>query len=130
MLRGFLLAISMLSGTIENCSPSNSLAKIEKMGISPVNPQPGDLSTIWIEYTLPKDVTGGTATYAYTLNYIPFKPYSVDLCSENECPLVAGYHNSSGTSTFPDVSGRIDGKITWATTDGTPVWCVRTIYNV
>ena len=130
MLRGFLMALTLLKGTIKDCSPAGSIAKVESMGISPVNPQPGDNSTIWVSYDLSKEVMGGTVKYSYWVNFIPFQPTTIDICSQEACPIEPGTYNSSGSSEFPDVSGRIEGKIEWFDQDGTPIWCVDTIYSV
>lgn len=130
MLRGFLMALAILKGTIKDCSQSGSIAKIDSMGINPVTPQPGDNSTIWVSYDLSKEVTGGSVKYSYWLNYIPFAPTTIHLCSQEACPLQPGCYNSSGSSTFPDVSGRIEGRIEWTDQDGNPIWCVDTIYSV
>jgi hypothetical protein len=130
MLRGFLTALAILRGTIRDCSPDGSLATIQSMGIDPVTPKAGDNSTIWVAYDLPTEVTGGTVTYTYSLNYIPFQPTTVDLCVQEACPLAAGSHNASGSSSFPDVSGRLEGKIEWHDQSGTPIWCVDTVYSV
>lgn len=130
MLRGFLMALIALRGTIKDCSQSGSIAKIDSMGIDPISPKPNDNSTIWVAYDLSKEVTGGSVKYSYWLNYIPFAPTTVDLCSQEACPLQPGFYNSSGSSLFPDVSGRIEGKIEWTDQDDNPIWCVDTIYNV
>lgn len=128
MLRGFLMALALLKGSIQDCSSSNSIATITSMGINPESPKPGDNSTIWVAYDLSKDVTGGTVQYSYKLNYIPITPTVVNLCDQEECPIPAGCYNASGSSTFPDVSGRIEGKIEWFNENDEPIWCVNTIY--
>lgn len=131
MLRGFLMmTLSLLDGSIKDCSAPDSIAKILSMGINPVNPKPGDNSTIWINYDLSKEVTSGTIKYSYWVNFIPFAPETVNLCEQENCPLEAGEYNVSGSSIFPDLSGRIEGKIEWFDENETPIWCVNTIYNV
>lgn len=130
MLRGFLLSLPLLGGTIKDCSPSGSIARIDSMGINPVSPKAGDNSTVWVAYTLPTEVTSGTIKYSYWLNYIPFTPTTIDLCSQEVCPFEPATYNSSGSSTFPDVSGRIEGRIEWFNQEGTTIWCVDTVYLV
>ncbi len=130
MLRGFLLAIGILNGTIKDCSSPESIGTILDMGIDPVNPKPGDHSLLWVEFDLAHEVTGGTATYSYTLNYIPFPGDVIPLCDQTNCPLPAGVNNVSGETVFPDVSGRIEVQIDWVTEDATPIWCVKTTYSV
>ncbi len=124
------MALTLLKGSIKDCSPTGSIATIDSMGIDPISPQPGDNSTVWVAYDLSKDVTGGTVKYSYWLNFIPFPPEEIDLCSQEVCPIEAGFYNSSGISEFPDVHGRIEGKIEWFDQDGSPIWCVDTIYSV
>lgn len=130
MLRGFLMALALYSGTIKDCSPDGSLATIEAMGLNPVSPQPGDNTTTWVMYDLPTTVTGGTVKYSYWLNFIPFTPDVIDLCSQEICPLESGVYNVSGSVSFPDVSGRLETRIEWFDQDETPMWCVDTIFSI
>jgi len=130
MLRGFITALALFKGTITDCSKLGSVATISSMGIDPISPKAGDNSTIWVAYDLSKQVTGGTVKYSYWVNFIPFSPTVIDLCSQEACPLVPAYYNSSGSSIFPDVSGRVEIKIEWADQDNTPIWCVDTIYSI
>lgn len=125
-----MMALSLLSGSIKDCSAPDSVAKVLSMGINPVNPKPGDNSTVWINYDLSKQVTGGSIKYSYWVNFIPFTPETVDLCQQESCPLEPGVYNVSGSFIFPDVSGRVEDKIEWFDENDTPIWCVNTIYNV
>ncbi len=129
MLRGVLSALPLLGGTIKDCSAPNSVAIVESMGINPASPKAGDNSTVWVSYELLKEVTGGSVTYSYWVNYIAFTPTTVDLCSQEACPLELAVY-SSGSSIFPDVKGRIEGKIEWFDQDNQPIWCVDTVYLV
>ena len=124
------MALTILRGTIRDCTRSGSVASVQSMGIDPVSPKAGDNSTVWVAYDLSKDVTSGTVTYSDWVKYGPFTPTTVDLCSQEACPIQAGCYNSSGSSTFPDVKGRIEGKIEWFDQDNQPIWCVDTIYNI
>ena len=130
MLRGFLMALAIYKGTVYDCSPENSIAKIESMELDPISPIPGQNSTLWVAYDLSKEVTGGFVNYTYSWNFIPFEPTTVDLCSQEECPLKPACYNSSGTSVFPDVTGYIEAKIEWFDQNVDPIWCVNVIYNV
>lgn len=130
MLRGFLMALALYQGTIHDCSTSGSVAKITSMGIDPISPVAGDNSTIWVAYDLSKQVTGGSVKYSYWVNFIPFAPTVIDLCSQEACPLEPAFYNSSGSSIFPDVSGRVEIKIEWTDQDNQQIWCVDTIYSV
>lgn len=71
-------------------------------------------------------MTGGTATYAATINYIPLSPSTDDLCTQTKCPIAAGVHNETSRSTFPSgVTGLINSKITWTDQNDDVVWCVQ-----
>jgi hypothetical protein len=78
-------------------------------------------------YTAPSGttITGGTATYSSTLNFIPFSPSVEDLCSQVTCPIVAGTYNQSSSSTFPEVSGKIVLKIEWKDQTNNQLLCVQ-----
>jgi hypothetical protein len=130
MLRGFLIGLSVLSGSIQDCSRPNSIGEIVDMGISPLNPVAGDNSTLWVTFDSSQAITGGTATYSYTLNYIPFPKDIIPLCDQTDCPVPIGISNATGYTIFPDVSGRIEIRIEWETEVGTPIWCVKTTYSV
>lgn len=130
MLRGFLMALALLKGTIKDCTPVGSIAKVDSMGINPVYPRPGDNSTVWVAYDLSKEVVGGTVKYSYWLNFIPFQPTTIDICSQESCPIEPGCYNSSGSSDFPELSGRVEAKVEWFDQYRTPIWCVDTIYSV
>ena len=130
MLRGFLMAVMIYGGTVEDCTKVGSLSHVVNSGISPLNPKAGDTSYLWVNFDLSKDVYSGTATYSYSLNYIPFQPTVVDLCSQTECPLYAGVQNVTGNTTFPAVTGLLEGMVEWSDQNGDPIWCVKTIYNL
>lgn len=130
MLTKFLGALTLYKGTVQDCTPSNAISKVLGIGIDPVNPKPGDTSYMWVNFDLSKDVYGGTATYSYSWNYIPFDPTIVPLCEQSPCPIYAGVQNMTGNSTFPDVSGLVEVRVEWADDTGTPIWCVQTTYTL
>lgn len=76
-------------------------------------------------------MTGGTATYAVTLNYFPLPSTVDDLCADQEggddpCPLAVGHHKDVSVSPFPSgVSGKVVSDIIWKDQDGQQVLCVR-----
>lgn len=130
MLRGFLMAVAMMQGTIDDCSPSGSIADITSMGLNPVSPLPGDNSTVWVAYDLSQDVTGGKVVYSTWVNNLPFPVSTVNLCDQEACPLTPGCYNSSGSSIFPDITGKIEARIEWFDQNDQPIWCVDTIYRI
>jgi len=126
-----MAVVSLLNGSIKDCSAPDSVAKIISMGINPVNPIPGENSTIWVNYDLSKDVTVGSIKYSFWMNFIPFEPTITELCEQESCPLEAGVYNVTGTTVFPtSLSGRLESKIEWFDENESPIWCVDTIYNV
>jgi hypothetical protein len=124
------MALAIFKGTITDCSQPNSIGKITSMGIDPIFPMAGDNSTIWVAYDLSKQVSGGSVKYSYWVNFIPFAPTVIDLCSQEACPLEPAFYNSSGSSIFPDVSGRVEIKIEWTDQDNQQIWCTDTIYSI
>ena len=130
MLRGFLTALAIYGGIVEDCTSPGALSHVVDMGISPVTPNAGDTSFLWVDFDLSQNVYGGNVTYSYTWNYIPFEPTIVDLCSQTQCPLYAGVQNVTGNSTFPDASGLLEVTVNWADEYGDQIWCVKTTYNL
>lgn len=130
MLRGFLMALAIYGGTVEDCTSSGAISHVISTGISPLNPKAGDMSYLWVNFDLSKDVYSGSATYSYSLNYIPFQPSTVDLCSQISCPLYAGVQNLTGNTTFPAVTGLLEAKVEWNDINGEQIWCVKTTYNL
>lgn len=74
-------------------------------------------------------ITGGTATYAITYNFIPLSPTVDDLCADQKddlCPLKEGHHHSESHSTFPSgLSGTLKSTITWKDTSGAQILCLE-----
>lgn len=128
MLRGFLMALVLYGGTVQDCTPAGALSEVVSTGIYPLRPNAGDTSYLWVNFDLSETITAGTATYSYTWNYVPFEPTVVDLCSQTTCPILAGIQNVTGNSTFPSASGNLEVKVEWADASGTPIWCVKTNY--
>lgn len=129
LLRGLTgMALLLVGGYVKDCSPDTAIAKVIDAGVYPMSPSPGDTAFMWVNYDLPEDVTSGTATYKYTLNYIPFSPIVVPLCDQTVCPLTVGVHNMTGNTTYPDVSGRLEVQVDWKDSVGRSIWCVKTVY--
>lgn len=98
----------------------------------PLTPKAGDNVSMWIGYTLEEPpITGGIATYSYSLNGIPFSPTKEDLCTQTSCPKELGFHNETSYSIFPSgISGKIISTIQWHDQNDELVWCVETTWRV
>ncbi len=131
MLTKFLASLAILN-SIRDCGNGEGRAALLGFDSQPSSPKPGDNVTLWIAYDLPAPpITGGTATYSFSLNGIPFTPTVNPLCDETECPKETGFNNESSWSIFPSgVSGKIVSKIEWHDQDDALVWCVETTWRV
>ena len=119
-------------GSIRDCG--NGVARAPLLGFDsqPENPVAGDNVSLWVAYDLPDPaITGGTATYSFSLNGIPFTPTVEDLCTQTSCPKEPGLYNESSSSIFPSgVSGKIVSQIAWRDPDDTLIWCVENTWRV
>ena len=121
-----------LLATYRNCGSSSDLAKNLVISIVPDAAKAGQDVTTTFDYDLNTVITGGTATYGFSFNGIPFSPTVNDLCVEqaggccpDPCPLGIGHHSDKSITTFPSVSGKIITTIKWADQDGSPILCVE-----
>ena len=121
-----------LLATYRNCGSSNDLAKNLVISIVPDAAKAGQDVTTTFDYDLDTVITGGTATYGFSFNGIPFSPTVNDLCVEqaggccpDPCPLGIGHHSDKSITTFPSVSGKIITTIKWADQNGSPILCVE-----
>lgn len=130
-LRG-LKAIAAVTGTVvvTNCGGPNDAANITSTNFLPADVSPGVATVFTVNYDLGTPITGGTATYSYSLNGIPFSPTISDLCSQTECPKLVGPQTEVSKSTFPDVTGKIVSKIQWTDQDNRNVWCTQLNFRV
>lgn len=131
LLRGFITLLAA-SVTLRDCgNPTTDQAAITGFGFSPMDPKPDDPTELWVAYDLKTPITGGTATYSFTLNGIPFSPEVDDLCTQTDCPKDTGTYNETSHSTFPSgVSGKIVTKIQWKNQDSQPVWCLESTFRI
>ena len=116
------------AATVKDCGAGNSLFKIQGLGLTPTNPSPGQDVTLHLEYDVPEGtlITGGTTTYAVTLNFIPFQPSTEPLCQDIPCPLGPGSYKNDTVSAWPTgISGTFTSKMTWADEAGTQLLCVQ-----
>ena len=121
-----------LLATYLNCGSSSDLAKNLVISIVPDAAKAGQDVTTTFDYDLDTVITGGTATYGFSFNGIPFSPTVNDLCVEqaggccpDPCPLGIGHHSDKSITTFPSVSGKIITTIKWADQNGSPILCVE-----
>ena len=121
-----------LLATYRNCGSSSDLAKNLVISIVPDASKAGQDVTTTFDYDLDTVITGGTATYGFSFNGIPFSPTVNDLCVEqaggccpDPCPLGIGHHSDKSITTFPSVSGKIITTIKWADQNGSPILCVE-----
>ena len=127
-----LLTSMFALGSMRDCSNGLGRAALLGFGTSPETPKAGDNVTLWVAYDLPEPaITGGTVTYAFSLNGIPFTPTIDDLCTQTACPKEVGFNNESSSSIFPSgISGKIVSSITWKDQNDDLVWCVETTWRV
>lgn len=117
--------------TLRNCGSSSDQATILGMGFAPQSPSPGELTELWVAYSLKAPITGGTATYAYSFNGIPFSPTIEDLCTQTLCPKAIGVYNETSSSDFPSgITGKIISTIKWADQNTKPVWCTELTFKI
>jgi hypothetical protein len=131
MLATLLLAMFGLT-SMRDCG--NGLGRAPLLGFDsvPAAPKAGDNVSLWIAYDLPTPaITGGTATYSFSLSGIPFAPTVEDLCTQTACPKEPGVYNETSSSIFPSgVSGKIVSQIAWRDPDDTLIWCVENTWRV
>lgn len=78
---------------------------------------------------MPVGFSAGTAKYTIQLNGIPFQS-SEPLCTQTDCPKLAGEHIEQSLGTFPDVSGKLVSTVSWYTESGQQIWCVESTFRV
>jgi hypothetical protein len=129
---GNALALVLGMYAMKDCG--NGLGRASLLGFDsqPANPVAGDNVSTWIAYDFGSPaITGGTATYSFSLNGLPFPPTVNDLCTQTACPKEPGVYNESSTAIFPSgVSGKIVSQISWRDSDDTLIWCVENTWRV
>ncbi len=127
-----LFALLATLSSIRDCGNGLGRAALLAFDSQPAKPVAGDNVTLWVAYDLPEpSITGGKATYTYSLNGIPFPPTTDDLCTQTQCPKDVGFNNESSWTLFPSgVSGKIVSSIAWTDQNDELVWCVETTWRV
>ena len=125
----FALALSVSSSfaSVTDCSKGRSLFKVSSMSFSPDPTVPGENSTLLLSMTVPQEITGGTATYTTTFNFIPFSPSVDALCDVTvPCPILVGdLHTYSSFPIDPSLSGTLQLRIEWKDLNNVQLLCVE-----
>jgi len=124
-----LIALAALSGlgSVNDCSKGTSIFKIISMSFSPDPPISGQNSTLLLSMNVPTQVSGGTATYSLTYNFIPISPSVEDLCKilPGGCPIIIGKLDTVSNIPFDtSLKGSIGIKINWKDTTNNELMCV------
>lgn len=127
MFRFLTAATAAYAATVSNCGEGKSVFKVSDLSIAPVDPAPGANFSLQMTYTVPDGVvvTGGTAEYDVTWNFIPFEPTVEPLCQNIPCPLEAGTYTNTSVSAWPTgISGLLNTQMKWIDSDGSLLACV------
>ena len=124
-----LIALASLSGlgSVNDCSKGTSIFKIISMSFSPDPPISGQNSTLLLSMNVPTQVSGGTATYSLTYNFIPISPSVEDLCKilPSGCPIIIGKLDTVSNIPFDtSLKGSIGIKINWKDISNNELMCV------
>ena len=118
--------------TVSDCS-KGALFKLTSMSFLPDPPVKGLNSTLFLSMNVPSAVTGGTATYTVTYNFIPLTPTTDNLCSvaPKGCPIMPGTLDTVSSIPFDgSLSGSLSIKIEWKDVVGEQLICVLIKTNV
>jgi len=121
------LAALISLGSVNDCSKGASIFKITSMSFSPDPPISGQNSTLLLSMNVPTQVSGGTATYSITYNFIPLSPSVEDLCKilPSGCPITAGKLDTVSNIPFDtSLKGSIRININWKDTTNNELMCV------
>jgi hypothetical protein len=127
----WLPALMVLS-SVKQCSGFTGRATVTSLTGFPDTPLPGDNFTLSVLYDLPSPaITGGTAAYSATLNYIPVYSETYPLCDQTSCPKEVGSNTETSVTTVPSgISGKLVTQVKWTDQDNNPVWCVETTFKI
>jgi len=122
-----LWAATLTLSSVTDCSKGSSEFKISSLTFLPDPPVKGANSTLQVSMNVPKEVTGGKATYSVKYNYIPLVPTTSDLCKEvpGGCPILPGPLDvSSSFPIDPSLSGTVVVNIDWKDTANVQLLCI------
>ena len=97
------------------------------MSFFPDPPVSGQNSTLLLSMNVPTQVSGGTATYSLTYNFIPISPSVENLCKilPSGCPIIVGKLDTVSNIPFDtSLKGSIGIKINWKDTSNNELMCV------
>jgi len=117
----------LVGGVVTDCSNGGALFKLSSMSFSPDPPVAGENSTLLLSMTVPAQISGGSASYSLTYNFIPFAPTTEDLCTTlpSGCPIMAGQLNTkSEVPIDKGLSGSVSLKIKWTDLTDRNLLCV------
>lgn len=105
--------------------------------MDPSAPVSGEYAILTVDYTLDKDVQGGTAKYEASFNGFPLTPTIDDLCADlaestSPCPLLAGpiHYQSAVQMGDGATHGTLDAKVTWTDDLGTEILCWEFVVRI
>ena len=123
----FLMFLPFALASVTDCSKPGALFDVSSMSFLPDPPVKGTNSTLLLSMNVPSEVTGGTASYTVTYNFIPLTPTVKDLCLEvpGGCPILKGTLNTVSSIPFDgSLSGQITIKILWKDLSDQELMCV------
>ena len=130
-LRTLLFSILAVTGftadsiTASDCGVAPVFG-ITSLSILPAIPVVGQNATLFSDYQVPAEVSGGTAKYACSYNGIPVMSESYDLCTQTTCPIGVGTHSDKSIVAVPDIKGSLICTIKWADLAGKELMCIKT----
>lgn len=122
----YFAVLTSVLGSVTDCSNGGSLFKLSSMSFTPDPTVPGMNSTLLLSMSVPEQVTGGTATYTTTYNFIPFAPTVDALCDITvPCPIAVGTLDTVSTYPIdPTLSGSLSIKVEWKDQTARQLLCV------
>ncbi len=126
LLTAALLLLSV-EASVTDCSKATALFSITSLSFLPDPPVKGQNSTLFVSMSVPSEVTGGTATYSVTYNFIPLSPTTEDLCRvvPTGCPIRPGILDTVSSVPFDgSLTGSITFKIEWKDLSLDQLMCV------
>ena len=116
--------------TIKDCDPT-SVFRPTQLKLSPDPPIPNQPVKLTLIFdNTGKEITSGTVTTSFSVNYIPLSPTTAPLCDNTACPIIPGSNDRSTETTFPSVTGLIHSKVTWKGPQGQSLLCIDTSFKV
>lgn len=123
------LGLSVNSGVASDCGVSSEF-QITSLSLSPEIPVIGQNSTLFSNYHVPSEITGGTTKYSCVYNGIPVVSETDDLCTQTTCPIVAGDHADKSVITVPDIKGKLSCTIKWLDVAEKELMCIKTVFQL